>query len=94
VTTLVSIFVHGTLADYLKVIKDRLYCEPLTSYNRRVCVSILSFLCESLCKLLAPIVPHLAEEAFEELMPGKAASIFQTGWAKQVGSIVIFCNSV
>lgn len=56
-------------AFYLDVIKDRLYCSPAESPARRSAQSTLWELAETLTRLLAPIMPHVAEEVWQ-VLPG------------------------
>ncbi|MEM7754444.1 MAG: isoleucine--tRNA ligase [Planctomycetota bacterium] len=55
---------------YLAAIKDRLYCDKADGERRRATQSALYDICDGLCRLLAPIVPHTADEAWR-LLPGK-----------------------
>ncbi|MCC6659365.1 MAG: isoleucine--tRNA ligase [Phycisphaerales bacterium] len=61
-------FCNDTLsATYLAAIKDRLYCDTPGSPRRRATQAALWHLTEGLCTLLAPILPHTADEAWREL---------------------------
>lgn len=42
----------------------RLYCDPMESDDRLACTAMLQVIFETLIKHIAPILPHLAEEAF------------------------------
>ncbi len=73
--------VHGLLYDfcnetlsavYCAAVKDRLYCDPADSGRRRATQSVMLILLDRLCRLLAPILPHTAEEAFFVTRPGRA----------------------
>ena len=58
-------FCNETLsAVYLFAVKDRLYCDAPDSGRRRSAQWALWRLSDSLCRLLAPILPHTADEAF------------------------------
>jgi len=63
-------------AFYLDVLKDRLYCSPPTSHERRSAQTVLHFIAQTLAQLLAPIITHTAEEVWQAL-PGenKALSV-------------------
>ncbi|MEM8962161.1 MAG: isoleucine--tRNA ligase [Acidobacteriota bacterium] len=66
-------FCNDTLSSlYLDTVKDRLYCDPPTSERRRVTQTVLHHLTDLLVRLLAPIIPHTADEAYEALW-GEAA---------------------
>jgi isoleucyl-tRNA synthetase len=62
---------------YLDVLKDRLYAELPDGPDRRAAQFVLARLHEVLALLLAPIIPHTAEEVWEFLpnTPGKTASV-------------------
>ncbi|XP_060838287.1 isoleucine--tRNA ligase, mitochondrial [Rhopalosiphum padi] len=49
---------------YVHHIKDRLYCDSIESDDRLACTATLQAILETLLKNIAPILPHLAEEAF------------------------------
>lgn len=54
-------------AVYLAAMKDRLYCDAPDSPRRRACQTVLWDLVDGLCKLVAPIIPHTADEAYRAL---------------------------
>ncbi|MBL9032167.1 MAG: isoleucine--tRNA ligase [Phycisphaerae bacterium] len=61
-------FCNETLsARYLAAIKDRLYCDRPDSARRRRTQAALWRLTAGLCRLLAPILPHTADEAYRAL---------------------------
>jgi isoleucyl-tRNA synthetase len=61
-------FCNDTLsAVYLAAVKDRLYCDAKDSPRRRRTQTALWDLTDGLCRLLAPILCHTADEAFREL---------------------------
>ena len=61
-------FCNDTLsATYFVAIKDRLYCDAPASPRRRRCQAALFALCDGLCRLIAPILPHTADEAWRSL---------------------------
>jgi len=57
---------------YLDVIKDRLYVESADSHARRSAQTVLFHCAESLCLLIAPILPFTAEEVWK-VLPGRGA---------------------
>jgi isoleucyl-tRNA synthetase len=51
-------------ALYVDVLKDRLYCDAPDSPRRRAAQTVMHRVLDGLVKLLAPILPFTAEEAF------------------------------
>ena len=70
---------------YLDIVKDRLYIREAGSFERRSCQTVLRHILEVLLPLVAPILPHLAEDAYQNLPFGKAGggerqpSVFLSG---------------
>jgi isoleucyl-tRNA synthetase len=61
-------FCNDTLsATYLAAIKDRLYCDKADSARRRQTQAALFHITDGLCRLLAPILCHSADEAYRAL---------------------------
>ena len=52
---------------YLSAVKDRLYCDAVDSPRRRATQTVIHRMLMTLVKLLAPILPHTAEEAWEHV---------------------------
>ncbi|CAA2996733.1 isoleucine--tRNA ligase, chloroplastic mitochondrial [Olea europaea subsp. europaea] len=52
---------------YLDVAKDRLYVGGTSSSTRRSCQTVLSVHLLSIVRVLAPILPHLAEDVWQHL---------------------------
>jgi isoleucyl-tRNA synthetase len=65
---------------YLDVLKDRLYAEAPASPDRRAAQLVLARLHDRLTRLLAPIIPHTAEESWDYLpkAPEQPASVHLT----------------
>jgi isoleucyl-tRNA synthetase len=62
-------FCNDTLSSvYLDAVKDRLYCDRADSARRRATQTALYELARLLCTLLAPILPHTADEAWRALL--------------------------
>ncbi len=67
--TLIFDFCNDTLSSvYLSASKDRLYCDAPASPRRRKAQSCLFRITDTLCRLLAPVLPHTADEAWRTLM--------------------------
>ncbi len=61
-------FCNDTLsAVYLAATKDRLYCDRADSVRRRRTQRAMRILADGLCRLLAPVIPHTADEAWRSL---------------------------
>ncbi|HYE03864.1 MAG TPA: isoleucine--tRNA ligase [Phycisphaerales bacterium] len=77
---------HTLSAVYLAAVKDRLYCDAADSPRRRRTQTAMRALADGLCRLLAPLLPHTADEAYRELArsaaggadPGDACVHLQT----------------
>lgn len=54
-------------ALYVDVTKDRLYCDGKSDKRRRATQTAMCEIVEMLCKLLAPLTPYTAEEAWQYL---------------------------
>lgn len=52
---------------YFDVAKDRLYVGGTTSFTRRSCQTVLAAHLLSIVRLIAPILPHLAEDVWQHL---------------------------
>ena len=66
---------------YLDVLKDRLYAEAADGPDRRAAQFVLAKLHQDLARLLAPIIPHTAEEIWD-ILPESARgpSIHLADW--------------
>ena len=61
-------FCNTTLSSvYFGAVKDRLYCDRVDSARRRRTQGALWAMTDGLCRLLAPIMCHTADEAFRAL---------------------------
>mmetsp|Transcript_17607 Transcript_17607/g.38130 ORF Transcript_17607/g.38130 Transcript_17607/m.38130 type:complete len:1084 (-) Transcript_17607:47-3298(-) len=78
---------------YLDVAKDRLYISAVDDFRRRSCQTVIHALLEGFAKSVAPILPHMAEDIWQNL-PYKAerddSSVFEGGVSKQLMSYVEF----
>jgi isoleucyl-tRNA synthetase len=55
-------------AVYCAAVKDRLYCDLADAPRRRATQTAMAQIASMLCKILAPIIPHTADEAWRSLM--------------------------
>ncbi len=66
-------FCNDTLSSvYLAAVKDRLYCDRVDSPRRRSTQAVLARVTDQLCRLLAPLLPHTADEAWRALKKADA----------------------
>eukprot|EP00980_Cylindrotheca_fusiformis_P008259 scaffold1736_cov127-Cylindrotheca_fusiformis.AAC.73 len=66
---------------YLDVAKDRLYISAVDDARRRSCQTVIHALLEGYAKALAPILPHMAEDIWQNLPYSKPTeSVFEGGW--------------
>ncbi|MFW6059248.1 MAG: isoleucine--tRNA ligase [Phycisphaeraceae bacterium] len=69
-------FCNDTMsAIYLAAVKDRLYCDKPDSPRRRRTQTALHTITDALVRLLAPILPHTADEAWHALHGKDAESV-------------------
>ena len=67
---------------YLDVVKDRLYVSDPTSADRRACQTVLNHLLTGILPIIAPLTPHMAEDAWQNLpYDAPTISVFMNGWA-------------
>jgi isoleucyl-tRNA synthetase len=70
---------------YLDVAKDRLYISALDDYRRRSCQTVLHACLEGLAKAVAPILPHMAEDIWQNLpYEAQTESVFEGGWPRHL----------
>ncbi|MFM9957899.1 MAG: isoleucine--tRNA ligase [Phycisphaerales bacterium] len=60
---------------YCAAIKDRMYCDKADSPRRRGTQSCLWDITDGVCRLLAPLMPHTADEAYRALMKDASACV-------------------
>ena len=72
---------------YLDMAKDILYCDAIDSLRRRQVQTVIYKVCESLAKLLAPIIPHTAEEIYQNFIGKEVESIFLTKYNFEVREV-------
>eukprot|EP00878_Enallax_costatus_P016521 GHUV01017333.1.p1 GENE.GHUV01017333.1~~GHUV01017333.1.p1 ORF type:complete len:536 (+),score=175.29 GHUV01017333.1:637-2244(+) len=81
-------FVSGELSSfYLDTAKDRMYIQDRNSHSRRSCQTVQAAVLQGLLSSLAPLVPHMAEDAWlnhpqhSSSSSSLPASVFLAGWA-------------
>jgi len=72
---------------YLDVAKDRLYISGITDVRRRSCQTVLHAVLEGFTKSIAPVLPHMAEDIWQNLPYAKPTeSVFEGGIAGELTS--------
>lgn len=72
---------------YLDVAKDRLYISASDDFRRRSCQTVLNACLEGFTKAIAPILPHMAEDIWQNLPYSKlTSSVFEGGWPNHLAS--------
>ncbi len=76
VLTTVSNFMNLELsAFYFDIRKDTLYCDPISSIERKAALTVISKLFDTLTLWLAPILPFTMEETWQTRYPSDADSV-------------------
>lgn len=73
-------------AFYLDIVKDRLYTAGKNSVSRRACQTVLYETLQALCKMLVPVMPHQAEDIFQNMAATQKQgleSILLSDWVKE-----------
>lgn len=80
---------------YLDIAKDRLYIPEGDSPRRRSCQTVLADVLETYSRLMAPLIPHTAEDLWQN-MPYRpkshnsafpdAKSVFEAGWIQDTSA--------
>ena len=66
---------------YLDIAKDRLYISSASEFRRRSCQTVMAKVVEAYAAVMAPILPHMAEDIWANLpYDARSKSIFQSGW--------------
>ncbi|MCM1009488.1 MAG: isoleucine--tRNA ligase [Fusobacterium sp.] len=72
-------------AFYLDIVKDRLYTAGKKSLSRRACQTVLFEISQSLIRMLAPVMPHQAEDMWmsvPEAQKNDLESILLSNWVE------------
>ena len=70
---------------YLDIVKDRLYTAGKKSLSRRACQTVLFEILQALVRILAPVMPHQAEDIWQNIpqcQRGGLESVLLTDWVK------------
>ncbi len=70
---------------YLDIVKDRLYTAGKKSLSRRACQTVLYEILHTLVRILAPVMPHQAEDIWQnmpDMHKNGIVSVLLTNWAK------------
>ncbi len=76
-------FCNVTLsAQYIDATKDTLYCEGAASEKRRSAQTAMCWIADLLCRMVAPILVHSADEMWESTpkIAGEPASVHLAAW--------------
>ena len=66
---------------YLDVAKDRLYISAVNEVRRRSCQTVIHACLEGFAKAIAPLLPHMAEDIWQNLpYEASTSSVFEGGW--------------
>lgn len=72
-------------AFYLDIVKDRLYTAGKKSLSRRACQTVLFEISQALIRILAPVMPHQAEDIWQNVIECQkigVESILLSDWPK------------
>ena len=80
-----SYFANITLSSfYFDMNKDCLYADREDGIERRRVLTVLDQVLTTMTRVLAPVLPHLAEEIHQTLYGADAPSVFTTPWTSLV----------
>lgn len=80
--TIMDFCVNWLSSLYLDILKDRLYIYPSGSRERLSAQTVLFHIAKTLATVIAPVMPHTAEEVFQHLPQwnGKQESVHLSDW--------------
>lgn len=70
-------------AFYVDVLKDRMYCDAADSPRRRSAQTVMHTVLDALCRLLAPIIPFTAEEAWQFMASNRSGEWEKNGLVRE-----------
>lgn len=77
-------------AFYVDVLKDRMYCDATDSPRRRSSQTVMHEILDALCRLLAPITPFTAEEAWQFRASNRSGDWQQAGLVRDSVHLQLF----
>jgi len=79
-------FANADLSNFfLDVAKDRLYTSAKDDFRRRSCQTVLEMCLMGLAKAISPILPHMAEDIWQNLpFLAGSQSVFEGGWPSEL----------
>jgi len=75
-SSLLNFCINDLSSFYFEISKDSLYCDLIPSLRRKQIITTLYYLLQGILKIIAPILPYLAEETYQSIP-------FQFGFKKQ-----------
>jgi isoleucyl-tRNA synthetase len=75
-STLLNFCISDLSSFYFDISKDSLYCDQISSPRRKQITTVLYHLLQGILKVISPILPHLAEEVYQNIP-------FRFGFANQ-----------
>ncbi|TFY83159.1 hypothetical protein EWM64_g848 [Hericium alpestre] len=87
-------FANITLSSlYFDITKDCLYADSLSSFERRSVVTVLEQVLTTMTRVMAPVLPHLAEEIHHTLQGYEDLAMGSSVFAKKWEPLVCPCSS-
>ena len=74
-TSIINFLTIHLSGFYLDMAKDILYCDKKDGLRRRQVQTVIYVIVDALVKLLAPIIPHTAEEIYDHFVGKKLDSV-------------------
>lgn len=75
-------------STYFDILKDRLYCDGKKSESRRSALTVLSSIFNSLCRVVAIVMPFTADEAWRSAKGENTPSIHTLLWIESDESLI------
>jgi isoleucyl-tRNA synthetase len=62
-------------AHFVDILKDRMYCDSVTSIPRRSAQTVMYHILKGLIQFIAPLMPFTSEEAWQSISPQKSVHL-------------------